>query len=278
MEPRLSLKQLEIFNLQIKQTLVQTLLNLGYGHFGGCLSITEILACLYGRYLKHNPAQPKMKQRDLLVLSKGHAGPALYTTLALKGFFDISELQTINANETCLPSHADMNKTLGIDMTTGSLGQGISCAVGMAIGSNVNVFTIVGDGELQEGQCWEAIQFAAHYRLKNLVVLVDYNKKQLDGDLVDIQYSFDLEEKFNAFGFYTQKVNGADIPSICFALEQALTNNQKPSAIILDTQKGQGIPCIEKMESNHHLRIDETIRAKIEHDLLDLMNKMERLQ
>lgn len=278
MQDSLDLQKIELLNLSIKKEMSKALLNMGYGHFGGCLSVTETLACLYGHYLKHDPQNPKMADRDLFVLSKGHAGPALYATLALRGFFDLSWLKTINANGTNLPSHADMNKTPGVDMTTGSLGQGISCATGMAAGSKSNVFTIVGDGELQEGQCWEAVQFAAHHKLANLIVFVDNNKRQLDGDIADIQESFDLQEKFEAFGFQSLAVDGSNVGAICDVIEQALANKKQPTAIILDTVKGQGLQSVVDISANHHLRLDGNLRAKLEADIALLEEKMEALK
>ncbi|MFB2830728.1 transketolase [Aeromonas jandaei] len=274
----LALRKIELFNLLIKKELSMALLNMGYGHFGGCLSVTETLACLYGHYLKHDPQNPKMKERDLFVLSKGHAGPALYATLALRGFFNLSWLQTINVNGTNLPSHADMNKTPGIDMTTGSLGQGVSCAAGMALGTESNVFTIVGDGELQEGQCWEAIQFAAHHKLGNLVVFVDNNKRQLDGDISDIQEPFDLLKKFESFGFHSLAVDGGNISAICEVIEQALETKDRPTAIILDTVKGQGLQSVVDISANHHLRLDDNLRAALTTDIDLLEAKIEDLK
>ncbi|MBV7299463.1 transketolase [Enterovibrio paralichthyis] len=278
MQSLLDLRQIEAFNLSIKKEMAKALLNMGYGHFGGCLSVTETLACLYGRYLKHDPANPKMQDRDLFVLSKGHAGPALYATLALRGFFDIEWLKTINGNGTNLPSHADMNKTPGVDMTTGSLGQGISCAAGMAAGTTSTVYTIVGDGELQEGQCWEAAQFAAHHKLSNLVVFVDNNKRQLDGYIDEIQASFDIREKFASFGFNAIDVDGENIEAICAAIEAAHAETHRPTAIILDTEKGQGMPTVEAIEANHHLRLDDKLRAAIEADIAMLEQKIEELK
>ena len=272
------LREIELCNLSIKAEMAKALLHMGYGHFGGSLSITETLACLYGNYLKHDPANPKMADRDFLVLSKGHAGPALYATLALRGFISKEELMTINANGTNLPSHADMNKTPGVDMTTGSLGQGVSCATGMAIGSESNVFAIVGDGELQGGQCWEAFQFAAHHKLSNLIVFVDYNKRQLDGDVKDIQNPFDLQKKFEAFGFNSLQVDGQDINQICGAIEQGLACKEMPTAIVLDTEKGQGFPSIVRMASNHHLRIDDSNRELVLKDLEAIEQRMEALK
>ena len=272
------IKALKHLNLSIKVETTKALLHLGYGHFGGCLSITETLACLYGHYLKHNPQNPHWPERDYFVLSKGHAGPALYATLAQRGYFETSLLKTINSNGTQLPSHADMNLTPGVDMTTGSLGQGISCAVGMALSKpEKSTYCIVGDGELQEGQCWEAIQLAAHKKLSNLVVFVDNNKRQLDGFLADIQTPFNLADKFNAFGFQTLAVDGADITAICNAIEQAHNQKDKPTAIILDTEKGQGFPSIVSIASNHHLRLDASTRKAIEADLSSLEKQMEEL-
>ncbi|KEQ17616.1 transketolase [Endozoicomonas numazuensis] len=272
------LREIEHLNLSIKAETVKALLHLGYGHFSGSLSISETLACLYGHYLHHDPSNPKMADRDRLVLSKGHAGPALYATLALRGFIELETLKTINANGTSLPSHADMNKTAGVDMTTGSLGQGISCAMGIAMGTESNVFAVVGDGELQEGQCWEAFQFAAHHQLNNLVVFVDYNKRQLDGYLDEIQKPFDLREKFQAFGFDAIQVNGQDINQIFGAIEQGLASRDKPTAIILDTEKGQGFPSIVNMSSNHHLRLDDTLRSAILKDLDVIEQRLESLK
>lgn len=278
MQDSLDLRKVELLNLSIKKEMSKALLHMGYGHFGGSLSVTETLACLYGHYLKHDPQNPKMKDRDLFVLSKGHAGPALYATLAIRGFFDLSWLQTINANGTNLPSHADMNKTPGVDMTTGSLGQGISCATGMAVGTQSNVFTIVGDGELQEGQCWEAFQFAAHHKLGNLIVFVDNNKRQLDGDISDIQESFDLQEKFAAFGFQSLTVDGGNVGAICDVIELALINKNQPTAIILDTVKGQGMQSVVDIAANHHLRLDDNLRAALEADITLLEEKIKELQ
>ncbi|WP_367990207.1 transketolase [Vibrio sp. NTOU-M3] len=271
------LRTLEALNLEIKKELVNALMHMGYGHFGGSLSITETLACLYGHYLKHNPQNPNSHERDFFVLSKGHAGPALYATLAIRGFFDKAWLNTINQNGTRLPSHADMNKTPGIDMTTGSLGQGFSCAVGMAIGTKRQVFTIVGDGELQEGQCWEAVQLAAHLNLNNLLVFIDYNKRQLDGFIDDIQRPFDLRQKFEAFGFHALQVNGGDIPSIANAIESHKAQSSKPTAIILDTVKGQGCPSIENIAANHHLRLNDDLISAIKNDVTAIENKLEAL-
>ena len=185
--------------------------NRGFGHLGGSFSIVEVLSVLYSKVMKINPKDPNWNKRDYLVLSKGHAGPALYSTLALKGYFEKEMLLTLNDNNTLLPSHCDRLKTPGIDMTTGSLGHGISSAVGIAKALKIEnennfVYTIVGDGELNEGQCFEAIQFSTHHKLDNLIVFVDENKLQLDGFTKDISNQRDLIEKFNSFGFHSLRV------------------------------------------------------------------------
>ena len=177
---------LELFRDQIRLWTLKQLYHLGFGHYGGSLSIVEALAVLYGKVMKITPDNFHDEKRDRLVSMKGHGGPALYAALALKGFIPFGMLFTLNQNGTKLPSHPDRNLTPGVEMTTGSLGQGISVAVGVALSHKLSdipayTYTIVGDGELNEGQCWEAIQFAAHHQLHRLVVLVDDNKKQLDG-------------------------------------------------------------------------------------------------
>lgn len=245
----------------IRYYTLKELGHIGYGHYGGALSIVEVLAVLYGKIMKYSPDDPKNPDKDYFILSKGHAGPSYYATLALAGFFDIEKLYTLNANGTSLPSHPDKNKVEGVDMTTGSLGQGISVASGVAYylkSKNMSnkVYAVVGDGELNEGQCWEAFMFASHNKLNNLTVFVDDNKKQLDGYTKDICDMIDLEKKFDAFGFDTCKVNGNDTDQIEKAIESK-QNSEKPVCIILDTIKGAKVDYIEKMADNHHIRLSE---------------------
>ncbi len=262
------------FANQIRIETLKSLCHLGFGHFGGSLSIVETLAVLYGDVMKVDPKNPEWTGRDYFVLSKGHAGPALYATLALKGFFPKEELLTLNENGTNYPSHPDRLKTKGVDVTTGSLGQGISIATGIALshqlsGQDNRTFCIVGDGELQEGQCWEALQFIAHRNLKNLCVIVDYNKKQLDGDLCDIINPFNYEDKFSSFGFTVKTIKGDDIAK----LQEVLTASntfEKPLVIILDSIKGQGVPYLENLSSNHHLRLNDDIKAELDKAIADL--------
>ncbi|MGU3414073.1 transketolase [Enterobacteriaceae bacterium C34A] len=251
----------------IRVATLKSLTDLGFGHYGGSMSVVETLAVLYGDVMRIDPGDPDWKGRDYFVLSKGHAGPALYSTLAIKGYFPQEELSTLNQNGTKLPSHPDRLKTRGVDATTGSLGQGISIAGGMALshklaGRSNRVFCIVGDGELNEGQCWEAFQFIAHHKLNNLTVFVDWNKQQLDGELDEIICAFDLHEKFTAFGFDVVTVKGDDIPGLLEAVKPVPAADARPRLIILDSIKGQGVTYLENLGNSHHLRLtDESKQA-----------------
>lgn len=264
----LNITKLEHFRDEIRLLTLKELEHRGFGHYGGSLSIVETLAVLYGEVLNVDPTHPKNPERDYFILSKGHAGPALYAALALRGFFSEDMLYTLNENGTKLPSHPDRNLTPGIDMTTGSLGQGISVATGVALSHKLSnkenyTYCIVGDGELNEGQCWEAFQFAAHHQLNRLIVFIDDNKKQLDGYTADIIDPLDLTDKFEAFGFYTIKVDGSSIKEIYEAIERGKAQSDLPVAIILDTVKGQGVPCIENIMANHHIRPTEQQHEEI---------------
>jgi transketolase len=232
----------------------------GFGHIGGSLSVCDLLAVLYGEVMRYNPTEPGWPERDKLVCSKGHAGPAVYAALALMGFFPYEELKTLNQPGTNLPSHCDRNKTPGIDMTTGSLGQGTSLAVGMALGDRLKgrdsrTYLIVGDGELNEGQAWEAAMFAAARRLDNMIWFIDDNKKQLDGCCSDILEHFDFAKKFEAFGFHTRKVNGNDVDELRAAIAACAEVPDKPHAIVMDTVKGAGIREVMDTCANHSMNV-----------------------
>ena len=264
----------------IRISMLKMLLNLGFGHFGGSLSVVETLAVLYDAVMKIDPKNPNWEGRDYMVLSKGHAGPALYAALAIKGYFPKEELMTLNVNGTHLPSHPDRLLTKGVDATTGSLGQGVSLATGIAMaeklsGKDNRVFTILGDGELNEGQCWEAFQFIAHHNLNNLTVFVDYNKLQLDGTLEEIIKPFSLTEKFKAFGFDSVEVKGDDIEGIYNLLKNPRGENERPLAVILDTKKGQGVKYIENLKNSHHLRLTDEVKAEIEKAVAELEGEVE---
>lgn len=275
------LATLKQFATEIRYHTVTTLNQLGFGHYGGSLSIVEVLAALYGEILDISVQNFSSHERDHFILSKGHAGPALYSTLHLKGFFDRDFLWSLNRNGTRLPSHPDRNLTPGVDMTTGSLGQGMSVATGVAYGQKIKnspyyTYTLVGDGELNEGQCWEAAQFAAHNELSKLILFVDDNKKQLDGRTEDICRTFDFVEKFAAFGWEAVRVDGGDIGAILEAVAAAkASDSPKPKCIVLDTVKGQGVPLLEEMESNHHLRLTGDLASDLEQVAQDLAKELE---
>ena len=243
---------IEAFALRIRMAALEAIHSIGSGHVGGVMSISDALAVLYGREMKVRPEDPKWPDRDYLVMSKGHAGPAVYATLALKGFFPYEELKTLNRGGTRLPSHCDRNKTPGVDMTAGSLGQGFSAAVGMAMASRLS-----GDGEMDEGQCWESFLFASAKKLGNLVVLIDWNKRQLDGYLDEVLPMGDFVAKMEAFGFDTVKVDGGDVEAIAAALERTRNGGDKPYAIVLDTIKGHGIDEVEAIAMNHSLPVTD---------------------
>lgn len=254
---------------EIRYHTMDAIGTLGVGHVGGCLSIADVLAVLYFDKMNIDPANPKMEGRDRLVVSKGHAGPAVYAALALKGYFPMEWLLTLNQPETNLPSHCDMNKTPGIDMTAGSLGQGISCAVGAAMGSKIcgdgaTVYCIVGDGESQEGQVWEASMTAAQYKLDNFILFLDDNKKQIDGETRDISDLIDPTAKWAAFGFNTFVVDGHNVEAIARAIDDAKAlKNGKPNFICLNTVKGKGVSFIEAAGfGNHNMPISAQQREQ----------------
>lgn len=271
----MNVKEVTRLAREIRIATLKALTQLGFGHYGGSMSVVETLAVLYGAVMKIDPADPGWPERDYFVLSKGHAGPALYSTLAIKGYFPVEELNTLNQNGTRLPSHPDRLKTRGVDATTGSLGQGISIAGGMALSHKLanrpnRVFCIVGDGELNEGQCWEAFQFIAHHRLNNLTIFIDWNKQQLDGDLDEIISAFDLEGKFRAFGFEVVTVKGDDIPALLKVVSPIPAPDNRPQVVILDSIKGQGVPCLEKLSNSHHLRLSDAMRSELNETIRQL--------
>ncbi len=253
-------KELQQFARKIRIGAVEEFKALGFGHVGGSLSIADVLAVLYGAVMNYDPENPSMEGRDKLVCSKGHAGPAVYAALGLKGFFPYENIRTLNQPGTSFPSHCDRKQTPGIDMTTGSLGQGTSLAVGMALGDRLKgrdcrTYLIVGDGELNEGQVWEAAMFTAAKKVTNLVWLVDNNKKQLDGYTRDILDTGDLRKKFEAFGFEAVRIDGHDVTQ----LYETLTGERKdrPLAVILDTIKGKGVKEVETAIGNHSMSMPE---------------------
>ena len=241
------MKELRVFAQEIRVEALKTIGSLGFGHVGGSMSVVEALAVLYGSVMKVDPKNPRWEDRDWCVMSKGHAGPAMYATLGLKGFYPLEQAYTLNQPHTNFPSHTDRTKTPGVDLTTGSLGQGMSTATGAALANKVDgrtnhVFVFVGDGECDEGQVWEAAQFAAHYKLDNLVCFVDSNKRQLDGSVDEIMsHGKGIGAKFDAFGWNViELADGNDVEQIYDAVEAAYQITGKPTCIVLNTIKGKG--------------------------------------
>ncbi len=237
---------------QIRMSIVESIYYAKSGHPGGSLSSADLLAYLYSEELNINPKNPKDPNRDRFVLSKGHAAPALYATLAKLGFFDMEDLKTLRKLGSHLQGHPNMNSTPGIDMTTGSLGQGISAACGMALGlkldkSKSRVYCLLGDGEIEEGQVWEACMFASHYKLDNLCLFIDNNNLQIDGTVEEVAGLIDIPKKFAAFGFEVFEINGHDFFEIESVIQNAKQIKEKPSAVIMKTNKGK---CVSFMQDN----------------------------
>lgn len=253
----LNKKELDTKCRRIRYLIMDQIGKLGVGHVGGSLSAVEALVVTYYKHMRIDPKNPKKDGRDRFVLSKGHAGPALYAVLADLGYFPLEWLDTLNKPGTRLPSHADMNLTPGVDMTTGSLGQGFSCAVGVALGSKIRndgayVYTMIGDGESDEGLIWEAAMLANHKKLNRLVAFTDCNHMQLDGPTDKINTLGLLEEKWKSFGWFVQCVDGHDVEVIDEAIKKAKEQEEKPSMIILDTLKGKGVSFAEELHLNNH--------------------------
>lgn len=246
--------------VRVRMEAIKSIANVGIGHIGGTLSVVDVLVVLYEAVMKVDPSNPKWEERDYLVLSKGHSGPALYAVLALKGFFPLEWLNTLNRPGTRLPSHADRLLTPGVDMSTGSLGQGASSAAGIALGIKLKglpnrVYVIVGDGECNEGQVWEMALFAAQHKLDNLILLIDYNKQQIDGFTCDVCGLGDLAEKYAQFGWFAQSIDGHEVKAIEEAIEIAQQINGRPSVIVLNTVKGKGVSFWAANPNNHNITV-----------------------
>ena len=242
--------ELQNYACKIRQGVIEEVYCAQSGHPGGSLSIAEILAVLYFNQMNIDEKNPKAKERDRLVLSKGHTSPALYSTLALRGFFDTKELKNFRNISSNLQGHPDMKNIPGVDASTGSLGQGLSIANGMALASKqdsegVRVYCICGDGEIEEGQIWEAAMTSSHYKLDNLCLIVDNNNLQIDGAVSDVMNIYPIDEKFKSFGFEVINVDGHNIPELISAFEQAKKVKGKPTVIIANTIKGKGVSFME---------------------------------
>lgn len=249
-------RELEIYAAQIRLGIIESTYNAKAGHPGGSLSAADVIAYLYGRQMKYDVNNPKDPNRDRFVLSKGHAAPALYSALAYKGFFPVEDLKTLRHIDSYLQGHPNMNTVPGIDMSTGSLGQGISAACGMAKGAkmlgqkDMKVYTLLGDGEIEEGQVWEAMMFAAQYGLDNLCVIIDVNGLQIDGACEDVMSAEPIDEKVRAFGFDCVVINGNDFDDLEKAFN-AFENSTKPFAIVMKTVKGLGVSYMENAVDWH---------------------------
>lgn len=249
-------KELEIFATQIRMGIIEGTYNAKAGHPGGSLSSADVFAYLYGKEMRYNPKEPKWEDRDRFVLSKGHCAPGLYSALAYKGFFPVEDIKTLRHIDSYLQGHPNMNTVPGIDMSTGSLGQGVSVAAGMAkgakyLGKDINVYTLLGDGEIEEGQVWEAFMFANQYKLDNLCVIIDSNGLQIDGACEDVMSAEPIDKKLEAFGFEVVTINGNDLDEIENAFEKFHSVEGKPFAIIMKTVKGMGVSYMENAVDWH---------------------------
>jgi len=265
-------KALEDLAKEARRIVIRMIGSLGKGHVGGSLSIVDLLVVLYYEHMRVDPCQPRKDDRDRLVMSKGHAGPALYALLSMKGYFDQAEIVTLNQPGTILPSHCDMNLTHGVDMTTGSLGQGLSAAAGMAIAARIdghdsNVYCVIGDGESQEGQIWEASMFARQMKLGNLIVFLDKNGLQIDGHVEQINLVESAVDKWRAFGWNVQEVDGHDLGAIDAAIRKAKECRNLPNMIVMRTVKGKGWKKIEGTVKSHSMPVTQQDVADALRDL-----------
>ncbi len=249
-------KQLSLTACRVRQHIIEGTFNAKSGHPGGSLSAADVITYLYFREMKVDPANPQWADRDRFVLSKGHAAPALYGALAVRGFFPEDEIKNLRKPSSFLQGHPDMKGVPGVDMSTGSLGQGVSCAVGMALagkvaGKDYRVYALLGDGEIQEGQVWEAAMFAAHKKLGNLTIFIDNNDLQIDGTMDEVNSPYPIPEKFRAFGWNAVEIDGHDFDQIADAVAQAKCDADKPTAVIMHTVKGKGVSFMEHQVGWH---------------------------
>ena len=249
-------KQLSITACKVRMGIIESTHSAKCGHPGGSLSAADMFTYLYFKELNVDPANPKWEDRDRFVLSKGHTAPGLYSALAQRGFIPVEDLKTLRKTDSYLQGHPNMTYVPGVDMSTGSLGQGISCAAGMALGlkyqgKSARVYTLLGDGEIQEGQVWDACMFAAHYKLDNFVVIVDNNGLQIDGAIDKVMSPYPIVDKLEAFGFHVEAIDGHDFEQIEAAMEKAKTVKGQPTAIVMKTTKGKDVSYMENNAGWH---------------------------
>ena len=273
-------KQLQITACKIRMGIIDATHGAKAGHPGGSLSATEMFTYLYFKELNIDPKNPKWADRDRFVLSKGHTAPGLYSTLANRGFFPVEDLPTLRHIDSYLQGHPSMNTVPGVDMSTGSLGQGISCAVGMALGlkhqgKSARVYTLLGDGEIQEGQVWEACMAAAHYKLDNFVAIVDNNGLQIDGKVSDVMSPYPIVDKLVAFGFHTIAIDGHDFDQIEAAFNEAKTVKGQPTAIVMKTTKGKNVSFMEDKAAWHGKAPNDAEREQALSELNAILAELE---
>ena len=274
------IKQLSILACKVRMGIIESTHAAKCGHPGGSMSATELFTYLYNKELNVDPANPKWEDRDRFVLSKGHCAPGLYAALAHRGFFPVEDLLTLRKVGSYLQGHPNMNTVPGVDMSTGSLGQGISTACGMALaakvqGKDYRVYTLLGDGETQEGQVWEACMFASHYKLDNLCVIVDNNGLQIDGEVAKVMSPYPIDKKLEAFGFHVTVIDGHDFHQIEAALNEAKTIKGQPSAIVMKTTKGKDVSFMENDAGWHG---KATNAAEYEQAMAELRAKLNELE
>ena len=272
--------QLAITACKVRMGIIESTHAAKCGHPGGSLSAADMFTYLYFKELNVDPKNPKWEDRDRFVLSKGHTAPGLYAALALRGFFPVEDLITLRKVGSYLQGHPNMNSVPGVDMSTGSLGQGISTACGMALAAKVKgkenrVYTLLGDGEIQEGQVWEACMFASHYKLDNLCVIIDNNGLQIDGDVAKVMSPYPIVDKLEAFGFHVQAIDGHDLEAIEAALNAAKAVKGQPSAIVMKTVKGKGVSFMENNAGWHGVAPND---AQFEQAMSELKAQLSELE
>ena len=273
-------KELQVTACHVRMGILDATHGAKAGHPGGSLSAADMFTYLYFKEMNVDPANPKWEGRDRFVLSKGHTAPGLYAALAHRGFFPVEDLPTLRHIDSYLQGHPNMNTVPGVDMSTGSLGQGISVAVGMALGlkhqkNAARVYTLLGDGEIQEGQVWEACMAAAHYKLDNLVVIVDNNGLQIDGNVADVMSPYPIVDKLVAFGFHTVAINGHDFDEIEAAFETAKATKGKPTAIVMKTTKGKNVSFMENKAGWHGKAPNDAEHAQAIGELKAILSELE---
>ena len=273
-------RRLQLIACHIRMGIIDATHGAKAGHPGGSLSATEMFTYLYFQEMNIDPENPKHPDRDRFVLSKGHTAPGLYSALAHRGFFPVEDLPTLRHIDSYLQGHPNMNTVPGVDMSTGSLGQGISCAVGMALGlkhqgKSARVYTLLGDGEIQEGQVWEACMAAAHYKLDNFVAIVDNNGLQIDGRVADVMSPYPIVDKLVAFGFHTIAIDGHDYEQIEAAFNEAKTVKGQPTAIVMKTTKGKNVSFMEDKAAWHGKAPNDAERDQAISELKAILAELE---